>query len=143
MDYGPKSISDHIESLARLTGAPRAFVQEVRELFERKGIPLSSDGTPYVRALEEAFTREHTIRSGASRGPGGFDRSRGEFARAGRRWVQRVAGTRAADEARPAARAERPEPVETIELARPDPRGVVLGFEREGTLLVPGPDLLQ
>ena len=65
MDYDPKSIGDQINCLARLTGAPDSFVGQVRDLFVRKGIPLESDATPYLRALEEAFVREETIRTTA------------------------------------------------------------------------------
>jgi len=57
-----KSLADHIDELARRTGAPSSYVDKVRALFVRKGIPLDADAAPYVGALEEAFTRQETIR---------------------------------------------------------------------------------
>ena len=59
-----KSIRDQIDCLAKLTGAPESFVEQVRDLFTRKGISLDDDSSPYVRALEEAFIREESIRVG-------------------------------------------------------------------------------
>lgn len=67
MDADDKSIRDQIDCLARLTGAPDTFVDQVRALFLRKGISLDSDSSPYVKALEEAFLREETIRAQARR----------------------------------------------------------------------------
>ena len=60
-----KSINDQIECLARLTGAPESFVGQVKSLFENKGISLDSEATPYIKALEEAFSREENIRTSA------------------------------------------------------------------------------
>jgi hypothetical protein len=65
MQSEAKSIRDQIDCLARLTGAPDSFVEQVRDLFTRKGISLDDDSSPYVRALEEAFIREESIRVGA------------------------------------------------------------------------------
>ena len=61
------TIAEHIDTLARLTGAPESFVLQVRELFSRKGIPLEADAAPYVEALEEAFVREERIRASSRR----------------------------------------------------------------------------
>ena len=58
-----KSIATQIDCLARLTGAPGTFVEQVRQLFVNKGISLEEDATPYVPALEQAFRREETIRN--------------------------------------------------------------------------------
>ena len=52
-----KSIGDEIEMLAKLTGAPPEFVEQVRALFLNKAISLDEDATPYSAALEEAFVR--------------------------------------------------------------------------------------
>lgn len=65
MTTDPKSIDEHIECLARLTGAPDSFVTQVKELFTRKGITLDTDATPYLIPLEEAFQREEAIRADA------------------------------------------------------------------------------
>jgi len=62
MTLRPRSIEEHIRCLARLTGAPDGFVGQVRELFSKKGISLDEDATPYLRALDEAFLREESIR---------------------------------------------------------------------------------
>ena len=67
MTFEPKSIADHIDCLARLTGAPRSFVLQVKDLFGRKGISLETDASPYLAALEEAFRREESIRTSARR----------------------------------------------------------------------------
>jgi hypothetical protein len=141
MEAPSRSIADHIESLARLTGAPRAFVVQVRELFERKGISLESDAAPYARALDEAFTRERSIRSDAGRSRDGFDRIRRECDRVGRRFVQRVVAASSGSRRTEAETPDDDEPEETIELARPDPRAVVVGIEREALPLVHGPEL--
>ena len=66
MTLRPKSIAEHIDCLARLTGAPAVFVMQVRELFSRKGISLDQDATPYLKALDEAFLREESIRTRAA-----------------------------------------------------------------------------
>ena len=67
MQFEPKSISEQIECLARLTAAPGSFVVQVKSLFSRKGISLDEDATPYLKALEEAFKREENIRSTTQR----------------------------------------------------------------------------
>lgn len=59
------SIGEHIDRLARETGASATFVERVRALFCRKGISLESDGHPYAQALENAFVRERMIRQRA------------------------------------------------------------------------------
>ena len=67
MRFEPKSIADQIRCLAQLTGAPDSFVSQVKQLFTRRGISLEADATPYVRALEEAFQREESIRVSAAK----------------------------------------------------------------------------
>ena len=57
-----KSLGDRIEDLARETGASPTYVQKVRALFLKKGIPLEADGSPYQAALEEAFHRQESMR---------------------------------------------------------------------------------
>lgn len=58
-----KSIGEEIDELARLTGAPVEFVEQVRGLFTKKAISLDENAEPYVAALEEAFRREEMIRA--------------------------------------------------------------------------------
>ena len=66
MTCEPKSISDHIDCLARLMIAPQSFVMQIEDLFSKKGISLDEDAEPYLQALEEAFKREESIRASAS-----------------------------------------------------------------------------
>jgi hypothetical protein len=62
----PRSIAEEIEILARLTGAPSAFVEQVRALFTSKAISLDEGVEPFLTALEEAFRREEMIRTSAA-----------------------------------------------------------------------------
>jgi hypothetical protein len=77
----PKSIAEEIEVLARLTGAPRAFVEQVRALFTSKAISLEEAAAPFVAALEEAFRREETIRTSSSQARRGLDRVQEDLGR--------------------------------------------------------------
>ena len=43
-----KSIAEHIQSLARTTGAPASFTGQVRALFVAKGISLDEDVAPFL-----------------------------------------------------------------------------------------------
>jgi hypothetical protein len=86
----PKTIAEQIDCLARLTGAPRSFVMQVKELFSRKGIPLESDASPYLRALEEAFKREETIRTNAARAKENVQRLASNFNRMGRTYARQL-----------------------------------------------------
>ena len=52
--------------MARRTGAPRSFVEEVQALFRAKGIPLEHDAGPYAAAIVETFVREAAIRQHTS-----------------------------------------------------------------------------
>ncbi|MDH3628852.1 MAG: hypothetical protein OEV00_09865 [Acidobacteriota bacterium] len=63
MDFEPKTIAEQINCLAKMTGATAPFVNQVRQLFSSKGISLDADATPYIKALDEAFTREESIRA--------------------------------------------------------------------------------
>jgi len=90
MPFELKSIADQIDCLARLTGAPRSFVCQVKDLFSRKGIPLESDASPYLRALEEAFKREETIRTNAHRARRNLARLADNFNRIGRNYVRQL-----------------------------------------------------
>jgi len=52
-----RSISYQIEELARLTGAPRSLVEEIRQIFLRRDVRLEEDALPYLDVLEETFSR--------------------------------------------------------------------------------------
>jgi hypothetical protein len=123
MHFEDKSIRDQIDCLAKLTGAPDSFVEQVRELFTRKGISLDDDSSPYLRALEEAFIREESIRIGtiAARSAG--------------------AELEPVREARPARRSAEPAAARDVRIdARPL---LVTRRQHEEQPLVPGPEELQ
>jgi len=90
MPLQPKTIAEHIECLARLTGAPASFVTQVRDLFFSKGIPLETDADPYLRALEEAFRREESIRATAVRARRNIDDLHRNFDKIGRSYVRQL-----------------------------------------------------
>jgi hypothetical protein len=56
-----RSIGYQIEELARLTGAPRSLVEEIRDIFLRRGVRLEDDALPYLEVLEETFSRAATL----------------------------------------------------------------------------------
>ena len=90
MNLDPKSILDHIDVLARLTGAPVSFIEQVKLLFSRKGISLETDGEPFIGALEEAFRREENIRASTVRARENLDQIRGNFDRIGKAYVEQL-----------------------------------------------------
>jgi hypothetical protein len=137
MDFEPKSIDEQIECLARLTGASASFVTQVKELFTRKGIPLESAATPYVKALEEAFRREESIRTTSWRARQSISKLNRHFSKLGEAYVKRVSGTGAGAGA-PAKRA----PARTVTVYA-DHRALITGLQREVPPTVPGPDELQ
>jgi hypothetical protein len=90
MRFDPKSISDQIQCLARLTGASEPFVAQVMALFEKKGISLSAEATPYIEALEEAFRREESIRTSSARARNNLSTLQSKFKKVGQAYVQQV-----------------------------------------------------
>lgn len=86
----PKSIEYHIDFLARRSGAPEAFVRQVKQVFDRKGISLGEDAAPYVQALEEAFRREENIRFGTTRARESIDSMQRNFQRIGKAYVDQL-----------------------------------------------------
>jgi len=90
MTLEPKTIAEQIDCLARLTGAPRNFVLQVKDLFSRKGIRLESDASPYLHALEEAFKREETIRTNAQRAKDNVQRLASNFSKMGRTYAKQL-----------------------------------------------------
>jgi hypothetical protein len=52
-----RSIGYQIEELARLTSAPRSLVEQIRTIFERRGVAMDDDALPYLEVLEETFSR--------------------------------------------------------------------------------------
>jgi hypothetical protein len=148
MNYEPRSIADHIDCLARLTGAPRSFVMQIKDLFSRKGISLHEDAEPYIDALEEAFRREESIRTSARRVHDNVARLQDNFGRIGRAYVRqlqqlkrmqsRSRGKQAASvSAAPAAK-----PQETS-IPGGDHRTLVTRLQLDSLPMVPGPEEIQ
>lgn len=135
MNFEPKSIDEHIECLARLTGAPESFVGQVRVLFSNKGISLDSDATPYLQALDEAFRREESIRNNSIRSRRNLAISQENFRKIGKAYVRQLERGRG----RPARRAERRKHTIT-EVAIPgDHRSIVTRPQHDRAPMVPGP----
>jgi len=94
MIYEARSIREHIDCLARMTGAPGSFVAQVRALFTAKGIPLDADAAPFVPALEEAFRREENIRASSSHARQQIAKLRENFRRVGQAYVEQLSHLR-------------------------------------------------
>jgi hypothetical protein len=142
MEFSPKSISEHIECLARLTGAPRMFVRQVKALFTTKGISLDSDAAPYLRALDEAFRREESIRANSQRARETISRLQDDFSRIGRAYVQQLQRLKRLrstlrGQARPHRRGSRPVTIQG------DHRSFITRQQRDDVPLVPGPEEAQ
>ena len=90
MTYEPKTIDEHIECLARLTGAPATFIEQVRSLFVGKGISLKSEAQPFLGALDEAFRREENVRLNAAKAQQGFTQLQQNFNRFGKSYTSQV-----------------------------------------------------
>ncbi len=147
MRQPPVSIADHIDCLARITGAPVSFVDQVRALFRAKGISLDQNATPFIEALEEAFRREECIRSSTYRARQNLAKLQENFQKIGRAYVQQLANVKVRSDA-PAPKLRRRasagrEPRTTQITIHGDHRTFVTRPEREDLPLVPGPEELQ
>jgi len=147
MEYDIKSIAEQIECLARLTGAPTSFVDQVRDLFTRKGISLGEDAAPYVRALEEAFIREESIRASAEQTRVGIASSVSDFKKIGKTYVQQVERLRRVQaglrDKRRSARAAAADSTTVRIDSEISARSLVTRQQHEDMPMVPGPDDLQ
>lgn len=147
MDYDTKSIGEQIECLARLTGAPTSFVDQVRELFTKKGISLAEDSSPYVKALEEAFIREESIRTSAEQTRVNVARSSSDFKKIGRAYVQQLERLRRVQaglrDKRRSDRSAAPESTTVSIDSEISSRGLVTRQQREDLPMVPGPEEIQ
>jgi len=139
MIQAPRSIADHIDCLARLTGAPVTFIDQVRALFMSKGISLDTLADPFISALDEAFRREETIRMTAYRARQNLSTMQGNFRKIGRAYVDHVI-KKAAGKQRPRVPSTGKSTRVTI---RGDHRTLVTRTEREELPMVPGPEELQ
>lgn len=138
-----RSIDDQIDCLARLTGAPGSFVQQVRALFTSKGISLDTDAKPFLRALEEAFRREETIRAGSAHAKSQIVRLRENFRRVGKAYVEQLSQLRRGP-SQPPVRGGKParqpgQPTTTRVTVSGDHRSLVTRTIREQLPMVPGP----
>ncbi len=139
MTINPKSIAEHIDCLAKLTGAPDSFIDQVKDLFARKGISLDDEATPYLRALEEAFRREETIRSTSLRARRTVSAMQRNFTKMGQAYVRQAENLRNG-QAKPAPRPMDKRRTVTV---RGDHRSLVTRAQRELMPLVPGPSDIQ
>src|SRR5262245_31041737 len=94
MIHEVRSINDHIDCLARMTGAPGSFGAQVRSLFTAKGIPLDADAAPFIPALEEAFRREENIRASSSHARQQITKLRENFRKVGQAYVEQLSQLR-------------------------------------------------
>ena len=92
--HEPKTLAEQIQCLAQLTGAPRTFVIQVKELFSRKGISLEANADPYLKALEEAFRREENIRCTTEQARTNIRKLQNNFNRIGDAYVKQLAELR-------------------------------------------------
>jgi hypothetical protein len=148
MNDQPKSIEDHISCLARLTGAPGTFVDQVRSLFTSKGISLETEATPFLRALDEAFKREESIRAGSVHAQDQVTKLRDSFRRVGQAYVEQLTQLKKVRsslqrQARTAPNqpqsGQRRSSTTTRVTIPGDHRSLVLRPEREELPMVPGP----
>jgi len=139
MRFELKTIADHIESLARLTGAPRSFVCQVKDLFSRKGISLESDASPYLRALEEAFKREEAIRTSAHRARRNIARLAENFNRIGRTYVRQLEELRKIQSGLQGRAADLP-PRQASSRGAAKRRSFMVPQVSDHLLMVPGPE---
>ncbi len=146
MNYEPKSIDEHIACLAKLTGAPVSFVEQVRALFTAKGISLDTDATPFLQALEEAFRREESIRASSLRARDQILKLRDNFRKVGKAYVDQLSqlrqlqGTLKRQSDRLKGRGGRAKNPTTRVTIPGDHRTLVVRTEREDLPLVPGPE---
>jgi flagellar motility protein MotE (MotC chaperone) len=134
------TIEQQILKLADGTDAPPGFLDQIRKLFESKGIELSEDATPYMSALREAFRREQSIRRSTLDAHRNLDRLQTHFKSIGttyRRQLQQLKQVQRALERRATA----------LEAAGDDgtrgARRYVTRVQKDDPFLVPGPDELQ
>lgn len=90
MTYEPKTINEHIDCLARLTGAPASFVEQVRSLFVGKGISLESEAEPFLSALDEAFRREENVRVNGERTQKSISQLQQNFKQFGKNYTTQI-----------------------------------------------------
>ncbi len=146
-----KSIRGHIEWLARRTGAPRSFIDQVHALFRTKGISLDAEASPYLPALEEAFRREEAIRNTAGRARQSVIELQQQFSRLGQAYrrqldqLRRIRSSLASSSQQMRRVAERKNPARPAasSSARSNGKVVVTRPVSDDGWMVPGPEELQ
>ena len=143
--HEPKTLAEQILCLAQLTGAPQSFVMQVKELFSRKGIALKSDATPYIKALEEAFRREASIRTTAEHARSNIRKLQDNFNKIGEAYVKQLAELRRlrGDSGGGAARKSKQgssEKRDDIAIPGGDHRSFVAPRQTDKFPMVPGPE---
>ena len=149
MTYEPKSINEHIDCLARLTGAPATFVEQVRSLFVGKGISLSSEAQPFLGALDEAFRREENVRMTSAKAKTGIPKLHPSIKNFGKNYTSQVQQLKRVQEQlrEKTRRLQRKSPSRsdsTMHVTiKGDHRTFVTRPVREELPMVPGPEELQ
>lgn len=142
-----KSIRGHIDWLARRTGAPQSFIQQVRALFRNKGISLDAEAAPYLAALEEAFRREAAVRDTAGRARRSIAELQAQFTRIGASYRQQLAQLRrirsSLDSSSAGGQRRKRSGSPGATVIATNGRVVVTGPQKDGHTMVPGPDDLQ
>ena len=140
----PRSIGEHIDCLARLTGAPLEFIDQVRSLFASKGISLESEAQPFVQALEQAFRREENIRASSHAANHHLSRIRENFRKVGKAYVAQLSQLRHMQSSlQKKSRKLRGKPTKTRVTISGDHRTFVTRPVREQLPMVPGPKEMQ
>jgi hypothetical protein len=137
------TIDQRIRLLARETGAPSAFQEQVRTLFRSKGISLEEDCEPYASALREAFQREARIRRSTVDARRNLGRLQDHFRSIGTTYRRQLDQLRRIQKALE-RRAEALEAAGDRSSSRPgEPRRYVTRVQKDDPFLVPGPDDVQ
>lgn len=140
------TIEAKIQALALETDAPATFIQQVRNLFVTKGIPLGEDSTPYLAALREAFRREERIRRSTRTARHNLDRLQSHFSRIGNQYrrqldqLRKIKSTLEKHSRQIESRSRNRSWTGTTTRENPP---LVTRTEKDGRVMVPGPDEVQ
>ena len=150
-----QTIAGFIDRVSRRTGASEPFVEQVRELFLKKGITLDSQAAPYLQAIEEAFNREQAIRATSLRAKDNVQQLRQNFSKIGNAYSRQLdqlkkIQSKLQAQTRRMMKEQRPvehtragnRPSQSVAI-RGDHRSYVTRPEREELPLVPGPKEIQ
>ena len=137
--HEPKTLAEQIQCLAQLTGAPRSFVMQVKDLFSRKGISLDADAAPYLKALEEAFRREESIRCTTERARTNIRKLQDNFNKIGDAYVKQLAELRRLREGGRPARKKGSGGYDEVAIPGGNHRTFVSPQQSENLPMVPGP----